>query len=429
MLKKIREILVTDDIRPIAENVISLSLLQAANYLLPLILLPYLVRVLEPEKYGLVMFALAFIQYFVILTDYGFNLSATRAISAHRDNPDRVSEIFSAVIIIKLLILLCSFLLMAIIVSLFDTFSREMAIYYLAFGIVIGNMLFPVWFFQGMEKMRYITILTVLAKGIFTLCIFVFVKEVEDYPLVPLFYSLGFIVSGALAFRIAMKRYGVTLRLPSLQAVRAQLGEGWHIFISTVAINSYLLSNTFLLGLFESDAVVGYYAAGEKLVRSLTYLFLPLFQALYPYVSRKAADSPEAVTSLLKKLILLVAGVASIIFIGIFAFSPDIASIVLGDRFHDSVVIIQILSPLLVVIPIAYVLFNLAMLSFGLDRYYSRIYLFGAFFNLTLIGVFLVIMKWGATGVALANLSNEIVITVIAVFILKWKRKELLNKS
>lgn len=421
--------LITDDIRAITENVISLSLLQVANYLLPLILLPYLVRVLEPEKYGLVMFALAFIQYFVILTDYGFNLSATRAISVHRENMQKVSEIFSAVISIKSLILIFCFLMMAIIVTLFDKFSREMAIYYLTFGIVIGNMLFPVWFFQGMEKMRYITILTVLAKAIFTLCIFIFVKEVEDYILVPLFHSLGFIVSGVLAFRIVMKRYGVALQLPSLQALRVQLREGWHIFISTVAINSYLLSNTFLLGLFESDAVVGYYAAGEKLVRSLTYLFLPLFQALYPYVSRRAADSPDAVAGLLKKLLLIVAGITSLIFVAVFAFSPDIASIVLGDRFHASVDIIKILSPLLVVIPIAYVLFNLAMLSFGLDRYYSRIYLFGAFFNLTLIGVFLVIMKWGATGVAVANLSNEIVITVIAVFILRWKRAELFHKS
>ncbi|HHI03288.1 MAG TPA: flippase, partial [candidate division Zixibacteria bacterium] len=75
------------------ENFFSLSILQGANYLLPLITLPYLVRVFGAEGYGQVMFAYSFIQYFVILTDYGFNLSATRSVSVNRENSAKISEI------------------------------------------------------------------------------------------------------------------------------------------------------------------------------------------------------------------------------------------------------------------------------------------------------------------------------------------------
>ena len=85
VLNKIRQKFQSEDRKRLLENFLSLSVLQGANYILPLITLPYLVRVLGPEKFGLIAFAQSFIQCFVILSNYGFNLSATREISINRD--------------------------------------------------------------------------------------------------------------------------------------------------------------------------------------------------------------------------------------------------------------------------------------------------------------------------------------------------------
>ena len=58
-------------------------------------------RVLGVEKFGLVAFAQALIQFFIIFTDFGFNLSATREIASRRDNPEAVSRIVWSVLTVR----------------------------------------------------------------------------------------------------------------------------------------------------------------------------------------------------------------------------------------------------------------------------------------------------------------------------------------
>jgi PST family polysaccharide transporter len=246
-----------EDKRRLIGNFFSLSVLQAVNYVLPLVTLPYLIRVLGAEKFGLVIFAQAFLQYFVIFTDYGFNLSATREISLHREDSDKVAGIYSAVMTIKILLMVLAFAVLTVLVLSFPKFRGAWPVYMMTSGMLVGHVLFPVWFFQGLERMKFITVINFLARLVFTVSIFLVIRRPSDYLYVPLLNSLGFLLAGLLAIWVVLSRFNISVRKPALAEISYHLRSGWHIFVSTLSVSFYKTNSIFVLGLFASEAVVG----------------------------------------------------------------------------------------------------------------------------------------------------------------------------
>ncbi len=272
--------------KTLLENFLSLGALQIVSYALPLINLPYLSRVLGVEKFGLVFFAFAFMQYFIILTDYGFCLSATREVAVNRHNQNNLSNIFNSVNTSKILLLLISFLVLLICLIFVPKLQQNWLVFLLSFLMVVGNAIYPVWFFQGMERMKYITFLNILAKTIFVVLIFVFVKKESDYIIVPLFNSLGFLVSGLIGFIFAVRNFNLKLYIPKWNSIIRQFKYSSEFFISRVSVSAFNNTNSFCLGLISSNIMVGFYVAAEKIYIAINGLQAPINQALYPFIAK-----------------------------------------------------------------------------------------------------------------------------------------------
>jgi polysaccharide transporter, PST family len=193
------------EITTVKNNFISLSVIQLLNMFLPLLILPFLVRKLGLENFGLLIFSQALIAYFTLIVDYGFNISATREITMHKDDNIYISKIFYSVFFIKIFLLLFSIILISIIIFSFDIFEENYLLYYISFSMIIGQMLFPVWYFQGIENMKMIAILNVIIKSIYTIMIFSFITSSQDLLYVASFNSLSFIIVGIIAFYMAQK--------------------------------------------------------------------------------------------------------------------------------------------------------------------------------------------------------------------------------
>jgi len=422
-IKKINQIrkkyLTTDTREKLFGNFLSLSILQIANYILPLITLPYLVRILGPEKFGLVTFSQAFISYFIILTDYGFNLSATREISINRGNKVKVIEIFNSVMIIKLFLIVISFVIMTIIVSQFQKFKQDWLIYYLTFGMVLGQVLFPVWFFQGIERMNYITKLNIIAKLIFTVSIFMFIKKPEDYIILPIINSFGSIIAGLLGIRIVFKKFRMKIEKVKLENIKFHLKEGGYIFFSSVATSFYTLGNIFILGLFTNNIIVGYYAGAEKIIRAIQGLLGPISQTVYPHISKLMNDSKEDGIKFIKKLFVYFGGFSFSLSFFVFIFNDLLVKVLLGKQYSESVIVLRILAFIPFIVGLSNILGIQTMLTLNYQKAFIKIILFASLINLILS--LILVQSFKHIGISISVLVTEISVTLLMMIYLYKK--------
>jgi polysaccharide transporter, PST family len=312
------------DKKALLSNFFSLSVLQGVNMLLPLITLPYLVRVLGVEGFGLVNFALSIIMFFAIFVSFGFELSATREISTNKNDPSKVSEIFSSVMIIKIIMTILSFIVLLILINTVNVLTIHSELYYATFGIVIGNAMFPIWFFQGMEKMKYIAYINISSTSFFTILIFVFVESSADILYVPILNSFGFIVGGLVSLFIVYKQFNINFYFPRKEILVHYLKDSNHYFLSRVANNGSRYYSIALIGVFFGNTIVGFYTMAEKLYYAFMGLAGVISQTIYPYMSRTKNKL------FIRKIIAVSIFTSAILLIPIMIFSEELIRAVFG---------------------------------------------------------------------------------------------------
>ncbi len=403
--------------RVVMNNVASLSVLQAVTYLLPIIILPYLFRVIGPEKFGLIAFAQAFVQYFMILTDYGFNISATKEISLYRDEHVKVSNAFSSVMTVKIALAFLSLLTLGIIVYFIPKFRKDWIVYVFSFGAVVGNTLFPVWFFQGTEKMKHIADLNIIGGIIFTLFIFLFVRGPQDYLMVPLINSCVFLITGIMGQYIVFRRFRVSFKFQGYKNVRRQLAAGWDIFISIAAINAYTTTRIFTVGLLTNNTITGFYSIAEKIANLFqTFPLASFSQALFPRLSKIFHKNKLKALKMMQRLQQITINIALICLPLIFIFAHLIVRIVCGGDYWETVLSLRLL-----LISVFFVSANAFRVQFllvcGKTHIYSRIHVIMAMIGLPLI--FLLIYSFSYVGAAVATVAIEAGIFTITYFTVK----------
>ncbi len=398
------------DHKILIKNFSSLTILQISNYLFPLITFPYLVRVLGPEKFGLINFAAAFVAYFTVLTDYGFNLSATREISIHRKDIEKVSSLFSNVMTTKLILFIAGAIVFLPLLFLIPKFSADYPIYLGTYLFVFGSVLFPVWFFQGMEQMKYITIINIGVKALWLVSIFVFIKSSADVLTLVFLNSGSLIIIGVISLIVIKKKFNVFFKRPLAKEIKRQLSEGWYYFVSTASITLYTNSNIFILGLFTNNEVVGYFAAADKLRMAIQGLFGNAAQTVFPHLSLMFKESKIKAVRFVKKYLRLSLLAAAIVTLTVFIFSREIVIVILGQNYLSSLPVFRVILFLPIIILISNIYGIQVMLNLGYKKEFFKVIFYAGIGNLVLS--FVLVPKFYAIGTAFAVTITEIIVSL-----------------
>jgi len=413
MLKRIRNALKINSTKVLAENIVSLAACQALNYILPLLTLPYLVRVLEPEKFGVIAFAQSFVAYFNILVDFGFGLSAPREVAINRHDKEKVTEIYSAVFTIKLILLLISLLILLLIIYTFDRFSSERLLYLVAFSSVVGAAFSPIWYFQGMEVMKVTSTINITVRSLFTILVFIVVRRAEDYIYYPALISAGSIISAGVSLWFVRYKMNQKFCFCSSSTLVHYFRESATFFWSRVSVSAYTSSNAFILGLFCAPATVGYYSIAERLYTALQQLYSPLMQALYPYVAKQRNMG-------LFKKVFSMANIFNVIvvIVGII-FADSLVWFVAGEYLSESVAVLRILLiALLVVVPSILTGYPV-LAALGYTKAANFSVLAGSCIHVTMLCIFAVIGQVTIINVALLVIVTEVMVMSIRLYAIR----------
>lgn len=324
------------DGKTVASNFGYLMLLQIASYIFPLITIPYLARVIGVEGFGKIAFSAAVIVWFKTIADWGFNYTATRDVARNRDNPEKISEIFSNVLWARLFLTALSFLLLTLAISTIPYFKKNESILLITFLSVPGYILFPEWFFQAMERMRFITIFNLFSKFLFTVLVFIFIKEKSDFILQPLFITLGYAVSGIFAMYIVIVKWKIKILPPNISTIYITIEKSTNVFINNIMPNLYNSFSVVLLGFYGGSVSNGLLDAGSKFISIVQQFIMVISRVFFPLLSRRSDKH-----GIFLKINLSVSILFSII---LFLLAPIIINIFFTKDFYQAIPILKIMS-------------------------------------------------------------------------------------
>ena len=392
----------------LVKNISYLALFQGINYILPIVIIPYLIKIIGIENFGLVSLAQAIVLYINVLVEYGFNFSATKFISRNRKNKRVVNKTLSTVLVLKLFFLIVVFLFFLILIFNVPILRKNAILYLSGYSILLGMAIFPIWFFQGIEKLKHITYANLIGKIIIVILIFTLIKNQGDYIHILFIYALGSIITGFLGL-FFIRFNGYSFGRIGTKDLKYHLSKGYTIFISSIGISLYRNMNILLVGIFTNNTITGVYSVSEKVIKSVQMLTNPVAQAIFPSASKKISEIPTIEgKKYIQKLLRYMFWLFFFIFIIALVISPLVSKFFFKEYNELFFIIFIILSPVIIFGGLNYIVGIVGLINFGKDKLFTKAIYTGAIVNLIagIIGGYF----FGVYGISSALLIAEIVV-------------------
>ena len=248
---------------------------QLFNLVTPLLVVPYIVSICGEENFGKTAVGMAIAFFLIVFVDFGSDIIGVREVSVNRDNPEVLNKIFTTTYVVKALILIAVLLITSLLFIYFPYFKNEKTMFFLGLSVLIGQFINPTWFLQGIENVKWITILNVISKSIYLGGVFLTVKEESDYVFVNLWWGIGMIIANLFVFALIMKKHQFTFHAVNKNEVHKHIRNDFSMFSSQIFLSLQLYAPVVLISYFGNNLMAGQYRIVEQIIVVFkTYIFL-----------------------------------------------------------------------------------------------------------------------------------------------------------
>lgn len=406
----------TGQLPRLRHSVASLALLQASNFLVPLITWPYLTRVLGPEAFGQIMFVQALMAAATVVTDYAFSWSATRDVSAARGDRSSLSRIFLSTWGAQWLLCAAVSMLIAAALSARVHMPAPATLVVIGLPILIGNTLFPLWLFQGLERMAEMAWIQIGMRVATVPLLLFLVDAADDAPIALAIQSGALLSAGALAVAWLVRSGLVDWQRPTLAECANALRSGLSLFGSKVAIACYTSLVPIILGFAAGPVAVGYFALADRIRAAGQSMITPLSQALFPRLSLLFATDSANARALVRLALLWMIGCGALVGIVMFSGAALAVRLLGGAGFEPATQVLRLISAVPLIVGLSNVFGVQVMLPNGMTASFTRILWLAAVVGLVL--VWPLASAAGANGAGLTVLGVESLVTTAMLFVL-----------
>jgi PST family polysaccharide transporter len=404
------------------------ALIQASNFAIPLITLPYITRVVGVEKFGLLEMALVFSNFFVLFVKFGFEYTATREI-AISDKKD-LSFIFSKYFYAKVCIFISSCLLFFVSVLFSETVLEHFWIFFFTFLGVFGDFLLPAWLYRGMGNVRFVALNSFFVKLLFLPLVFIFIQEEDDFFYRPLLMSLLNVSVSFFMLFYAFKLYKLCFEVIRFSVVINSILKATPIFVSSaLTLFSGAFSLVFLGMVFGVDSkTLGGVASAQKVIQIINNIVVfSISQVFYPYFAKVFKSNFEQYRKIFIRTSMLFIGLGSFIGLSLYSLSGFVFKLVFGSAFVSYSGMLDIIC----FVPMLTLLVNLLLIQglSGMDKDKLVLYINFFVFVISMPTLYLSYMFYDVEGVLMQRNLVLLLTICLGVYFVRKNFKDNLNGS
>lgn len=394
----------------IKKNVVYTSILTTSNYIFPLLVYPYVSRVLGVTNIGLCNFIDNIINYFIIISMMGMTIMGNRQIAADKTNSGLLNKTFSSLFTLNAISTSIALVVLIICTYSIPTLRENSQMMWFGAIRLVGNFLLIEWFYKGMEDFKYITYRTIFVKCLYVACIFIFVRTETDYSVYYLLTVL-MVALNAVINSVYSRKF-VKFSFKNIN-IKVLLKPFFMLGVYLIVTSLCTTFNVVYLGFVSTDTQVGYYTTATKLYSILLAFFTGVTSVMLPKMSSLLSQNKhDEFKTLLQKTtsVLFAFAIPVVAFTTIY--SPEIIMLISGPGYEGAIIPMRIVMPLMLIIGYSQITVIQGLMPLREDKTILINSSIGAVISIV-INIF-VVPKLLSIGSAIAWISSEFMIMLLA---------------